>query len=73
MPGMNGWEFLEIVRDNDRTKDIPVIVLTSYSDSQNRKTGRLFEVAAFMQKPIDLEKLRSVLDNAIYTRNPKNT
>lgn len=73
LPGMDGWEFLDIIKSNTSTDDIPVIVLTSYSDGKNRKTGKLYQVEAYMQKPFDLERLRVELDNAIYIRRGQRT
>lgn len=32
MPKMNGWEALKKIKENPKTKDIPVIALTSLSD-----------------------------------------
>jgi DNA-binding response OmpR family regulator len=67
IPGMDGWEFLERVRqDEGHGATVPVIVLTAYGDYNNRKTGKLFNVQVYMQKPIDLGQLRTEVDNAIY-------
>jgi CheY-like chemotaxis protein len=68
MPGMHGWEFLERIREQDVLRHIPVIVLTAHNDYANRKTGKLFNVNAYLQKPIDLVKLRTAVDNAVYLR-----
>src|SRR5690606_27569195 len=68
MPGMNGWQLLEKIREQEALQAIPVIVLTAHSDYENRKTGKLFQVSAYLQKPIDLVALRNALDNAIYLR-----
>lgn len=68
LPGMNGWQFLDVIREQDNTKNIPIIVLTSFADYQNRKTGRLYDVDTYLTKPIDLSALRTAVDNAIYLR-----
>ena len=39
LPDMNGIEILEKVRKNDKTKGIPVFILTNYTDSELEKMG----------------------------------
>ncbi|MFW5691065.1 MAG: response regulator [Chloroflexota bacterium] len=68
MPGMSGWDVLEIIRQDERLREIPVIVLTSYTDSNNQRIARQHEVEAFLQKPIDLTELRNTVDKALYLR-----
>lgn len=68
MPGMSGWEFLGKIREQERLKNIPVIILTAHTDYENRKTGKLLRVSAYLQKPIDLTALRTAVDNAIYLK-----
>ncbi len=53
MPVMNGWEFLDERRKNAEWASIPVVALSA------GYYGRTVadEVAAFLQKPVDLEEL----------------
>ncbi len=41
LPGLNGFEVLRRLKDNSRTKDIPVIVLTNLGSEQADKDKRL--------------------------------
>ncbi len=41
LPGLNGFEVLKRLKDNSRTKDIPVIVLTNLGSEQADKDKRL--------------------------------
>ena len=68
MPGMHGWDFLEKIRAVEAYQNIPVIVLTAHTDYENRKTGKLMRVHAYLQKPIDLVQLRTAVDNAVYLK-----
>lgn len=56
MPGMDGLEVCHRLRENDRTKGIPVIFVTA----QNSKAGKLEGLQAgavdYITKPIDLEE-----------------
>jgi PAS domain S-box-containing protein len=60
MPGMNGFETVELIKQRDRTKDIPIIFLTAIS-KDDEYVFRGYEVGAvdYMFKPLHPEILRS--------------
>lgn len=62
MPGMNGWEFLEKLRAQT-TRQIPIVVLTAYTDAANRQTGEMMQVDTFLAKPVIPAKLREVVQS----------
>ena len=66
LPGMSGWDLLDIIREEGGMHDTPVVVLTSYTDSANRKTGRLRNVFAYFSKPINLDELRAAINSALH-------
>ena len=53
MPRMNGMEFLQHVRSDERLKRIPVIVLTTSREEQDRFSSFNLGVAGYMIKPVD--------------------
>ena len=53
MPRMNGIEFLEVSRQDEDMKKIPVVVLTSSIDEQDLVQSYSFGVAGYMLKPVD--------------------
>ena len=55
MPEMDGYEVCQRLKANDKTKDIPVIFLTSKSDANHETKG--FELGAvdYITKPITLQ------------------
>jgi CheY-like chemotaxis protein len=56
MPRMNGLEFLKVVKQDDRLKSIPVIVLTTSNEECDVvETFRLC-VAGYIVKPVDYKK-----------------
>lgn len=58
MPVMNGFEFVAKIRENAETQDIPVIMVTTLSQKNDRL--KAVEVGAndFITKPIDIVELR---------------
>ncbi|MFX1256122.1 MAG: response regulator, partial [Promethearchaeota archaeon] len=53
MPRMNGLEFLKVIKQDDRLKRIPVIVLTSSNENQDVVESFKGGVAGYMVKPLD--------------------
>ncbi|MFT6149417.1 MAG: CheY-like chemotaxis protein [Saprospiraceae bacterium] len=53
MPKMNGIEFLQVAKRNDAFKSIPVVVLTTSKEQQDRIETFKFGVAGYMVKPVD--------------------
>lgn len=53
MPKMNGIEFLQVAKKDDTLKSIPVVVLTTSKEQQDRIETFKFGVAGYMIKPVD--------------------
>jgi two-component system alkaline phosphatase synthesis response regulator PhoP len=66
MPGMNGWEVCETLKDSEDTRKIPVIMLTAVAShvkdtSFSHASGRQTEAEDYIPKPVEPERLlRSV-------------
>lgn len=58
MPGMDGWEVLERLKDDARTKDIPVILVTIVSDSRK---GLTLGADGYLTKPFEADELKRVM------------
>jgi len=53
MPKMNGMEFIEAVKSDDTLKKIPVVVLTTSKQEQDKLDSFKLSVAGYMVKPVD--------------------
>ncbi|MFO1263745.1 MAG: two-component system response regulator [Rhodoferax sp.] len=53
MPGLNGYEVCQWVKENPRTRDIPIIFLTAMTATEDEKKGLELGAADFITKPIN--------------------
>jgi hypothetical protein len=58
MPGMDGWAVLSALKTDERTAEIPVVMLTIVDD---RNLGYALGADDYLTKPIDRERLLSTL------------
>ncbi len=56
MPKMNGIEFMEVVKNDEALRKIPVVVLTTFMKEQEVLKSFDFCVAGYMSKSADYEK-----------------
>lgn len=61
MPVMSGIEFLEVVKSDENLKRIPVIVLTTSSEQEDKVDSFNFSVAGYMAKPVDYRQFVDVM------------
>ncbi|MEX6509010.1 response regulator [Jiella sp. M17.18] len=57
MPRMDGFQFIEEVRGNPDRRAIPILVLTTESDSEKKQRARLAGATGWIVKPFDPTKL----------------
>ncbi|MDK2833083.1 MAG: hypothetical protein PWP63_170 [Methanolobus sp.] len=73
MPGMDGWEVLKHLKEEDQTKDIPVII-TSMLDE--KEMSKVWGTVDYFIKPVPKEALVATLerikDNTPSKRNSEN-
>jgi DNA-binding response OmpR family regulator len=72
MPEMDGLEVCERLRADERTRAIPVILLTGKDDTQTRAAGMRLGVSEFLAKPVVKSELwarvRAQLRNRVRVR-----
>ena len=65
MPEMDGITLLKNIKTNSNISDIPVILLTSKSEVDNRLEGLKKGADAFLSKPFNMEELHILIDNLV--------
>jgi CheY-like chemotaxis protein len=53
MPGMDGFEVLQSLKTSEKTRDIPVIIITGLDNDENEEKGLKLEAADFIRKPFN--------------------
>jgi DNA-binding response OmpR family regulator len=61
MPGTNGFELLQQVKQISEFSSIPFIFLTGIDDYHAKKFGKQIGGAAYVTKPVDLDELEQLL------------
>lgn len=61
MPKMNGLEFLSIVKADDKLRKIPIVVLTTSKEQQDKVESFNLGVAGYMIKPLEFEGFVKVI------------
>jgi diguanylate cyclase (GGDEF)-like protein/PAS domain S-box-containing protein len=59
MPGMNGFEVCEQLKAQNRTRDIPVIFMTSLSGTDDKVKGFAVGGVDYITKPLQVEEARA--------------
>jgi len=65
MPVMNGHEMLERLKNRPDLKDIPVIMLTAYSDAKDVTKAADLGIVDYITKPFDFTELMGKISNAL--------
>jgi CheY-like chemotaxis protein len=67
MPGINGWEVLKVLKQNEITRDIPVIILTASQEKVNQGQALAVGAARFFLKPFEEKELIKLLEEMLHT------
>ena len=62
LPRVSGLKLLAELRRQERTMSLPVLILTSSDDPNDREACLKLGVLAFLSKPLELNDLQQVLD-----------
>lgn len=66
MPGMDGWEVLQRLKEDSATASIPVIIV---SISHEQEVGMALGASAYIIKPVDKSTLLEEIKRVVYTPN----
>ena len=67
MPDMNGWEVIKRLKESERWKDIPIIIITARHDESVKKAGE-FYAEDFIEKPFITNDLKRRINKLLYPK-----
>ena len=72
MPNMDGWQTLKAIRSNEKTKHLPVIMLTAVNEDQKMVAGLKNGADDYIVKPFILPNLLARME-AVLRRSTRHT
>lgn len=74
MPGMDGWEVYQQLKANDKTRHIPVIIVTAKAQAIDRVLGlHIAKVDDYIAKPFRPQELVDSIDHVLNRASQQNT
>ena len=65
MPGKDGFALLQTLRNTERTKDIPIVILTGANERELKSRALQMGATDLLNKPVDREDLLARLQNCL--------
>ena len=65
LPKINGFEVLQRIRSNEKTKMMPVVVFTSSKEERDIIKSYVLGANSYVRKPIDSEKFTLILQQIV--------
>ena len=65
MPGIDGYEILDKMTSDNKLKNIPVIMVTSKTEPQDKQKAMDIGAIDYIEKPIDIETLLIKVENVL--------
>ncbi len=69
MPVMDGLKLVSLVRQNSKTKELPIIIITTEGAQEDRDRGLALGANAYISKPIQSSHLLKVIGDILEKTN----
>jgi CheY-like chemotaxis protein len=67
MPEVNGFDFMETYNKMEKTRKVPVIIVSAVGTSENKKYSMELGAISFINKPVDIPSLLNLINNTLNT------
>ena len=68
MPIINGYNMCTLLKSEQKTRNIPIIMLTSRSEDQDKAIGKEVGVDAYLTKPFKMEELLKTVEDLLKSK-----
>ena len=65
LPDVDGWESTRMIRQNEGTREIPIVALTAHAMISDRDRALASGFDEFLTKPVDLTKVLEVINRLL--------
>jgi two-component system response regulator len=65
LPGRDGFTLLALLKEDERTQNIPVVLLTSSPIPSDIERGAQLGAASYFTKPVDAKAVLGILGNGV--------
>ncbi len=65
MPGVSGWEVLDLLPGDEQMAGIPIIILSGRDTIRDISTGWAYEIVTYFTKPFDMDDLMACVDRVL--------
>jgi DNA-binding response OmpR family regulator len=72
MPGMSGWEVLDLLPLDGELSAIPVIILSGRDTQRDIRTGWTYEIVTYFTKPFDMGELMEFVERLMKVKDEGN-
>lgn len=69
MPVMDGLKLVSLVRQNPKTKEVPIVIITTEGAQEDRDRGLALGANAYICKPIQSSHLTQVINELLEKQN----
>ena len=70
LPAMDGWQVAQLIKANEATRHIPIIVLTAHALVSDRAKASETGCSDYETKPIEFGRLTQKIENLLPHRTP---
>lgn len=68
MPRMDGMDVLRVLKEDDATSSIPVIMLTARADEETKMRAAGSYADGYLTKPVELRSLKASIDSTLASK-----
>jgi two-component system chemotaxis response regulator CheY len=70
MPNVDGYEFIKTVRENQRYKNVPIVILSSEGEEQDKRLGEDVGASSYLVKPFKPDILLAEVSRYLKAKQP---